>query len=97
MDIIRQYAPDTPEYLKLKLAATALTHLSTKGITYRVEDTWFDYGQRWMWTTILAHDPDSNWGDYQALCPRDFEKILLMPDILNTVNEIRSDKWWRDK
>jgi hypothetical protein len=96
MEIIRQYAPDSAEVAKLTRACEELTKRSRKGITYKVEDTWFDYGQNWMWTTIIAYDPDSFTGSYQALCPRDYEKILYSNDIPATVNEIRSDKWWRD-
>lgn len=98
MEIIRQYAPNSDEVVKLTLAAEELTKHSRKGITYKVEDTWFDYGQRWMWTTIIAHDPNqSAWCEsYQALCPRDYERILYSLDIPATVDEIRADKWWRD-
>lgn len=96
MEIIRQYAPNSDEVVRLTVASEELTRQSRKGIKYYVGDTWFDFGQRWMWTTILAHDPDSNCGDYQALCPRDYEKILYSLDIPATVAEIRADKWWRD-
>ena len=44
-EIIRTYAPDSDEYKKLTTAATILTAVSPKGITYTVEDTFFDYGQ----------------------------------------------------
>lgn len=96
MEIIRQYAPNSDEVVRLTVASEELTRQSRKCIKYYVGDTWFDFGQRWMWTTILAHDPDSNLGDYQALCPRDYEKILYSLDIPATVAEIRADKWWRD-
>jgi len=97
MEIIRQYAPDSAEVAKLNLACEELNRLSRNGITYTVEDTWFDYGQRWMWTTIIGHDPNCPWCEsYQALCPRDFERILYSTDIPTTVSVIRSDKWWRD-
>lgn len=94
-EIIRTYAPDTDEYKRLTTAATILTAVSPKGITYTVEDTYFDYGQRWMWTTIIAKRPDSV--EYQALCPRDYENILLTDDMLTTLSAVRADKWWSDK
>lgn len=97
MEIIRTYAHDTDEYARLTTAARVLTAVSPKHITYKVEDTYFDYGQKWTWTTIIAYDPTSNFGSYQALCPRDYEKILLTDDVLTTLSEIRTDKWWRDK
>ena len=97
MEIIRTYAPDTDEYARLKTASVVLTAVSPKHITYTVEDTYFDFGQDWMWTTIIAHDPTSHFGSYQALCPRDYEKILLTDDMLTTLSEVRADKWWSDK
>ena len=96
VEIIRQYAPNSDEVAKLTLAAEEFTKQSRKGITYKVEDTYFDLGQNWMWTTIIAYDPDCFCGSYQALCPRDYEKILYSLDIPATVAEIRTDKWWRD-
>ena len=96
-ELIRIYEPDTAEYKKLTTAATILTAVSPKGITYTVEETYFDYGQNWMWTTIIANDPSSTFGDYQALCPRDYENILLTDDLLATLSAIRADKWWNDK
>ena len=97
MDIIRTYSPDTDAYKRLTTAATVLTAVSPKGITYTVEDTYFDYGQDWMWTTLIANDPASVFGSYQALCPRDYELILTTDDMLTTLTAIRSDKWWGDK
>lgn len=95
MEIIRTYTKDTEEHAKLTQAARYLTEHSPKGIRYTVDNTWFDYGQRWMWTTLIATRPDGI--DYQALCPRDFEKILRSGDIPATMEEIRSDKWWMDR
>ena len=97
MSIIKTYAPDTVEYSKLALAAAILTATSAKGITYKVEDCYFDLGLNWMHTTIIAYDPASFCGSYQALCPRDYEKILLNGDTEATVAEIKEDKWWRDR
>ena len=95
MDTIKVYAQDTDERKALVTAATILTAISPKGIRYTVDETYFDYGQRWMWTTLIARRPDGV--EYQALCPRDHEKIILSEDILTTIAEIRSGKWWGDK
>ena len=97
MDIIRTYAPDTAEFARLTVAARVLTAVSPKHITYTVEDTYFDYGQGWMWTTIIANDKSSTFGSYQALCPRDYEDILTTDDILATLSAVRAGKWWSDK
>ena len=95
MEIIRTYSPDTDEYARLETASKVLTAVSPKHITYTVEDTYFDYGQGWEWTTIIAHRPDGE--EYQVLYPRDYEKILLTDDMLSTLVEVRADKWWSDK
>ena len=95
MNTIKTYAPHSDEYKRLTTAATVLTAVSPKGITYTVEDTYFDYGQDWSWTTLIAHRSDGE--HYQALCPRDHEQILTTDDMLMTLSVIRSDKWWSDR
>lgn len=94
MEIIRKYAPGTEEYERLEKAAEILTLISPNRKRYYVGDTYFDFGQDWMWTTILREDKD--WGDSQALTPRDYEKILT-GNILTALNDIVTDKWWTDK
>ena len=96
-ELIRIYTPDTDEYKRLATAATILSAVSPNRIKYTVGETYFDYGQDWMWTTIIANDPSSTFGSYQALCPRDYENILLTDDMLTTLSAIRADKWWSDK
>ena len=96
-EIIRTYSKDSHEYDMLERACAVLTATSKKGITYKVEDTYFDFGQNWMWTTIIAHDPNSCFGSYQAVCPRDYEKILCSDDLLGTLVKVKADKFWNDK
>lgn len=67
------YKRGTKEYTALEAAAKLLELASPNGTKYRVEDCYFDYGQKWMWTTIVAYKPDGNY--WQALCPRDHEHI----------------------
>ena len=95
--IIREYKPDDREYKALEKASAILTAVSAKGITYKVENTYFDYGQNWRWTTIIAYDPNAWCKTYQALCPRDYEKILYSTDMLKTIQEIREDEYFTDK
>ena len=92
MEIIRQYAPNSDEVVKLRMASEEMTKNSTKGTTFTVNDCYFDLGQNWMWTTIIAHRPDGQ--SWQALNPRDYEKILFSKDIPATVHEIMTDKYW---
>ena len=42
MELIRTYAPNSDEMVKLKLACSELERLSTKGTTYTVENIYFD-------------------------------------------------------
>jgi len=93
MDTIKVYPKDSEEHVKLEIAAIWLEYFSRKGTTYRVGDTYFDLGQDWKWTTIIATMANRN-DTYQALCPRDHEKIICSDDIKATVKEIINDKLW---
>lgn len=101
MNTIRVYTPDETGYQNLKRAAAILTALSRSGITYIIGETYFDYGQDWAWTTIIAHDPAASFGSYQALCPRDHEIIVTADDLLAAINQItenrRNDSWSQKK
>ena len=92
MDTIRQFEPDTEEYGRLRIASQEMTKASTKGTIFSVGDCYFDFGQRWMWTTIIAHRPDGE--HWQVLSPADHERILSSPCIRNTVFDIMHDKYW---
>ena len=89
-DFIKEYFPGTPEYQKLKIAAQMLTTFSTKEIEFLVEDVYFDYGQDWIWTTIIAHDPKETGilHSWQALSPRQQEPIILANNPLELANAV---------
>lgn len=93
-ELIRTYAPNSDEVVKLKLACYELEQLSPYSTRYTVEDVYFDLGQQWMWTTIIAHHLSAR--EWQALSPRDHERILLSTDIRSTCEEIVADKYWYD-
>lgn len=89
------------EYKNLQAVASMLTATSKKGIIYQVEDTYFDFGQDWMWTTIVAYDSkdDSVTGSWQVLSPAEWKDVVLaddMVELMNTVQEIKAGKWFRD-
>lgn len=91
---IRTFAPDTPEYQRLARAAKILTAASPRNYTYRVEDTYFDFGQNWLWTTIICYRPYGE--SYQALYPADQEAILTTDnviDLLTTLARIMQGKY----
>ena len=80
-DHLKVFLPYSEEHDKLTIAAICMTHLNkNKNMKYRVEDTYFDYGQNWMYTTIIAHNlsekPDSVLRTHQALSPREQKEIL---------------------
>ena len=92
MDTIKQYDYTTDEYAKLTIAANEMTRNSMKGTQFKVEDTYFDLGQGWMWTTIVAHRPDGE--RWQVLYPKQHEDIILSKDIPATIHDIMTDKFW---
>ena len=85
-EMIRVYAPNSDEMVKLKLACYELEQLNPNGTRYTVEDIYFDFGQDWMYSGIVAHRRDG--ASWQAVCPRDYERILLSHDIRKTCEDI---------
>lgn len=88
--MIRTYEHYEKEYEWLLCAAAALECASPNGTKYNVEDVYFDFGQDWMWTTIVAYKKDGT--SWQALCPRDHDLICtrdiycLAEAVDNTIN-----------
>lgn len=90
--------PEQMEYTALRLAANGLTFKSPNRVYYTIEDVYFDYGQDWMWTTIVAHRPDGD--SWQALTPAQWEKLMMaenVGEVADIVEEIRGDKFNPDK
>lgn len=81
MDAIKQYPVHSDENNRLRAAAAVLELFDPEKHHFAVEDTYFDYGQGWKWTTIIAHDPTAAPGSvlesYQYLTPRDQEEIIF--------------------
>ena len=79
MSFISTFKYHTPEREKLEAAAKMLTVFSPKKFTYYVDETYFDYGQDWKWTTILCEGNDygSCINTWQALSPRQQENIIM--------------------
>ena len=97
---IKTFTMDTQPYKNLELAASMLTYLSPNGRTYRVEDTYFDYGQDWKWTTIIGKKGNGVWSEYQALSPREQERLYFattIEEVTEAVDDIRNGKYWSDK
>ena len=90
---------DKQELNMLQAAASMFAAFSPNNYIYKVRGTYFDYGQDWMWTTIICEDPsrDASW---QVLSPRQWENILTAQneaELVDVVREIKSDTYWLDK
>lgn len=79
-EAIKHFDYGTEERKKLDLMASMLTFLSPNRRQYYVGDTYFDYGQNWIWTTILADSCPAQ-GSYQALYPKQQEDVLLADSV----------------
>lgn len=82
-------------YKNMKLAAAMLEVMSEHNAQYIVEDTYLDFGQDWMWTTIVRR----GWHDCQILNPREWFMITnaeTTEDVARAVDDIRSGEWFRD-
>ena len=86
----------TREYAKLEAVASLLTATSKHGRKYVVEDTYLDYGQDWMWTTITY---EGEWCGVQILCPREWQEIMLadsIAELARIAEEIKNGKYHND-
>lgn len=65
------------EYSNLEKVANILTALS-ESIRYEVKDCYLDFGLNWMWTTIIANDPNESGvlSSWQAINPRQWREII---------------------
>ena len=96
--MITTYEVGTTQYKALQSAARILTSESPTGAQYYVDDVYFDVGQGWMWTTIIAKR--SNGDSWQALNPH--EHSMITDDgshaaILEAVRSVQKDKFNPDR
>lgn len=94
---IRVFDNGTEERDKLERIAHILTGLSPRGYHYRVGETYFDYGQDWVWTTVLCDG--GNYGGYQALSPAAQEEVILsdIVDLASIAQKILRGKFCPDR
>jgi len=88
-EFIRTLTKEDDEYRKLLIVCTLLNSYTQADCVFYVEDTYFDYGQDWKWTTILCCPQNStdffhNYHKYQYLTPAVQQSIFLA----NTLDEI---------
>ena len=83
----------TKEYKNMMAVAKMLEAISSNGIRYEVENCYFDIGQDWMQTTIIAHNDKESGilSSYQAINPKEWGHIVCaqtVEDLAECVNEI---------
>ncbi len=84
------------EYKNLEFVAKALEISSHNNAQYVVKDVYLDFGQRWMWTTIVRR----GFRECQVLSPREWENIMTadgISELMNIVEDIRNGKYFGDK
>lgn len=74
METIRIFSHGEKEFRNLEYVARIMTMRSENGVTYEVGDTYFDFGQGWEWTTIIAYRNEYN--HWQCLSPAEQGKIV---------------------
>lgn len=90
---IKEFPKGTEERKRLELAASLMTFLSPKRKQYEVKECYFDFDQKWVWSTILC-DTDDEWGGYQAINPAQQSAIIgaeTVEDMQEIVREIFTD------
>ena len=90
------------EERKLTAVAKMLKAVSPNNYDYEVENVYFDYGQNWMWTTIICHNylETGTLSSWQAVSPRQWSNILeaeTVNELCKVTNEIRDGKFFMDK
>jgi hypothetical protein len=73
---------DTVEYKKLNLFKCFMDIVivvNNLPIELSIENTYFDFGQNWSWTTIIVYklNCDSSLNSYQLLNPADHKSIVF--------------------
>lgn len=91
MNAIKVFENGTPERERLEKAAIMLSVTSPHGTIYSVEEVYFDLGQDWMWTTIIANNKDTH---YQALSPREQETLLFTENIFEALHKVTTSHSW---
>jgi hypothetical protein len=88
---------DAKAYDNLIEVAGMLTETSVNDWGYEVEDCYFDYGQKWMWTTIICYCTDGH--TIQVLNPREWKEIVnatSQEELKRITEEIKSDEYFQD-
>lgn len=92
MSEIRIYRTDEPEYKRLEAAAATITAFT--GVEVRVQDIYYDFGSKWMYSALVVYPEgsmsyqlsDGRW--YKAIVTGDIERFNEgVRELINTVGE----------
>ena len=89
---------DAQAYDNMIEVAGMLTSTSYNNWAYEVEDCYLDFGQKWMWTTIICYGNDGD--KHQVLNPAEWVQICNAKseeELKQIVDEIKSDKYFQDR
>lgn len=87
MGKIRIYDKTEPEYQKLQIFANIVNNfLDNTPFNVTVENTYFDFGQDWKYTTLITHNHIKHNDTWQSVCPRDYEIIIDCDSISHMYN-----------
>lgn len=90
-DAIKIFNPGTSQHDRLSKAAELIGKKTI--FDANVADAYFDFGQKWTWTTILLRRPGSDsW--FQALTPADQLAVLTAQNTEAAVDAIIESKRW---
>ena len=70
-----------------RIATMIISALAVEGIEARLDIVYRDYGQNWLWETVIVHATDNS-SSYQALNPRQFEAMNSGDFNYAEINEI---------
>lgn len=99
MEHVINMVKEPEAYQRLKVVAEMLNLnavVKGSGTTFYVGETYLDFGQNWMWTTILA-DNSKTGSSWQALNPREWKEIYSAEkasELARIAEEIASDKYF---
>ena len=92
---INVFSKDSEEYKRLQKVCDLLNEKTNENVKFTIEETYFDYGQKWKWTTIETNDliTGTSW---HTLNPRQQEEIINGKDVDNIINTILSGMLYKN-
>lgn len=93
-EVIAVYDKDSKEYKRIEAAGKLIE--AEVGCPIKVEDIYFDFGQNWKWTTLVAYPVSVGSMSYQCLCPRDYKKIVAgdIDEFMDAVKTVIKEGRW---